>query len=202
MVAHPDEPYYRAQYWHWIEKILDSVSLPSSAVCLDLGCGQGRLTVPLAHRYDSGTVIGIDFSAEAINSAKRYASELEINNIDYRVGDIHEAVKGWPGASAHVVLMTEVTFFYPRWREDFAELERVLAPGGILVIAFRPQYYDALNLAKHRMWEQFDLLLNRRSGRLYGDTADFTWQKSAEVRALFAEETEMDLMELIGIGCC
>lgn len=202
MVADPDEPYYCEQYWYWIEKILDSVALPSSAVCMDLGCGQGRLTVPLARKFECGTVIGIDFSPEAINRARQYAGELGIRNIDYRVGDIHQVVRAWPGVSVHVILMTEVTFFYPRWRDDIAELQRILVPGGILGIAFRPQYYDALQLIKNRMWEQLDLLLNSRSGPLYGDTADFTWQKSAEVAALFTGEMEMDLMELIGIGCC
>ena len=202
MVAYADEPYYLAQYWYWIEKALDSVSLPNSSVCLDLGCGQGRLTMPLARKYNSGAVVGIDLSAQAIASAKKYAAELGITNVDYREGNIHQVVNAWPSTSVDVVLMTEVTLFYPRWREDLPELERILKPGGVLAIAFRPQYYDMLNIIKHRMWEQVDLLLNQRSGPLYSDRMEFTWQKSGEICRLFAEGVEMELMHLVGIGCC
>lgn len=202
MVAYPDEPYYRAQYWYWIEKALGSVQMPNSSVCLDLGCGQGRLTAPLAQKFNSGSAVGIDISATAIASAKKYADQLGIANVDYRVGNIHDVVREWPSTSVDLVLMTEVTFFYPRWREDLIELKRILKPGGLLGIAFRPQYYDMLNIIKHRTWEQVDLLLNERSGPLYGDGMEFTWQKSGEVRRLFDETLGMELMSLVGIGCC
>jgi SAM-dependent methyltransferase len=202
MVTYPDEPYYRAQYWYWIEKAVDSVSLADSSVCLDLGCGQGRLTAPIAQKFKSGSAVGIDFSATAIATAKKYADKLGIANVDYRVGNIHDVVRAWPSTSVDLVLMTEVTFFYPHWREDLIDLKRILKPGGLLGIAFRSQYYDMLNIIKHRMWDQVDLLLNERSGPLYGDTMDFTWQKSGEVSSLFGETLDMGLISLVGIGCC
>src|SRR5436305_54994 len=50
MAAAPDEAYYQSQYWHWIHQALDSQAINSDATCLDLGCGQGRLTIPLARK--------------------------------------------------------------------------------------------------------------------------------------------------------
>jgi ubiquinone/menaquinone biosynthesis C-methylase UbiE len=202
MVAYPDEPYYQRQYWYWIEKALDELANTQHPICLDLGCGQGRLTIPLTRKFPTASVIGFDFSEQAIAAARDYASALAVTNVEYRVADIHETVRTWPGNSAAVILMTEVTFFYPRWQEDLAELERILVEGGIMAVAFRPQYYDMLNIVRYRMWEKTDLLINQRLGPLYGNAMDFTWQKSGEIRRLFASRPQMEMLNLVGIGCC
>src|SRR5262245_10188136 len=60
MVANPDEAYYRDQYLHWIDQALGKVGMSLAPVCIDLGCGQGRLTLALADRFPRSEVLGID----------------------------------------------------------------------------------------------------------------------------------------------
>jgi len=46
MMRHPDEPYYDKQYMHWIRQTIGDGF--KDFVSLDLCCGQGRLTLPIA----------------------------------------------------------------------------------------------------------------------------------------------------------
>ena len=202
MARHPDESYYREQYWHWIARALERVGIGHAGNGLDLGCGQGRLTLELARWLSAGTVCGVDISAPAIEHAKRYAHEANVTNIDYRQGAIADIVREFPAAAFDVVLFTEVSFYYPAWREDLEYALRALRPGGVLLAAFRPLYYDALMLVKAGMFEQVDLLLQQRHGRLFGGNVTHTWQTAEEIRQLIATEFKMELLELVGIGCC
>lgn len=202
MAADPDESFYRAQYWHWISAALDQVGIAADARALDLGCGQGRLALPLARRLSSGQVIGVDMSAHAIEQARSYARQVGVNNVEYRTASIADTVRQHGGNSFDVVLLTEVTFYYHGWRDDMNGIERILKPGGILAVAFRPQYYDALSIVSGRMLEQVPMLLGRRSGRLFGGSVDFTWQTSEEAKRLFVEELRMEVLSIKGVGCC
>ncbi len=69
--------------------LLDGEDLKDRAV-LDVGCGAGRLTLPLALR--SRRVIGIDRDEEAIADARRRATASGVGNVEFRVADA-EAVE-------------------------------------------------------------------------------------------------------------
>lgn len=204
MYGDPDEKYYREQYWHWIARFLPEIHDPiRSVVAFDLGCGQGRLTTRLCdYLKKNGRVIGVDISRQAINLARKYSEEQKIENAEYRICTISEALSPAASGSVDIVVMTEVTFFHPDWRSDLEEVKRVLRPGGIACIGFRPQYYDALCIVRGGMLEQSHMLLEQRRGNLYGGNVEFTWQTSSEIRKLFMEELEMNLLALSGIGCC
>jgi SAM-dependent methyltransferase len=51
-----------------VEALVDALGLPRNAFVLDLGCGTGQLTVPLADRYDR--VIGADPSPDMLALAR------------------------------------------------------------------------------------------------------------------------------------
>src|SRR5712671_425909 len=72
MVKHPDESYYSKQYLHWILPELSSRYRDRNVQIVDLGCGQGRLSVPLAEwcAPGRGTVTGVDITPSAIALAK------------------------------------------------------------------------------------------------------------------------------------
>jgi hypothetical protein len=55
MVTAPDESYYAGQYWTFIRPHLDQLSGQIQAI--DLGCCQGRFTLPLAKLFPRGQVI-------------------------------------------------------------------------------------------------------------------------------------------------
>lgn len=200
MVAARNEPYYAEQYWRVMLPHLDK--LPRNAKALDLGCSQGRLTIRLGKLFTQGSVVGCDFSAEAIALARNYAAHDSTGNIDFRVQPIADCIGDLSKNSVDVILLTEVTFFYPKWKQDLPGIIRALKPGGILIISFRSQYFDALCLVRGRLWEGIDPVLQDREGAILGSSTIFTWQTSEEIRSLLVGGYGFELLDLRGIGVC
>ncbi len=95
---------------------------------LDAGCGSGHHLARVAERLSGGAGmpchgLGIDISKEAARSAARRRKGLA-----FAVADIW---REWPVRSGAVDLLISV--FAPK---NFAEMARVLAPGGLLAIAY------------------------------------------------------------------
>ncbi|SDS55522.1 methyltransferase domain-containing protein [Agrococcus carbonis] len=58
---------------------------------LDVGCGPGSITIDLARRVgDAGLVVGIDASAEVVETARAAAAEAGIVNAVFEVGDAYD----------------------------------------------------------------------------------------------------------------
>ena len=202
MVKEIDEPYYAKQYFHWILKAIKSEALPSDSICLDLGCGQGRLSFPLAKHFKTGKVFGVDFSSTAIETAKKYLLEEGLKNVEFSITPIEIAICDYKTDSFNVIIMNEVTFYYPAWRDLMENIKSILKPNGILFISFRSLYFNALILTKHKLLKNIDLLLNERTGNVFNDPTGFTWNKSSEIMDIITSEIGMDLLDLVGIGCC
>lgn len=58
---------------------------------LDLGCGRGRHSITLAKR--GYRITGVDLSEEAIKKARRLASEENLKNIRFLIGDMREPIE-------------------------------------------------------------------------------------------------------------
>ncbi|MCR6544839.1 class I SAM-dependent methyltransferase [Dehalobacterium formicoaceticum] len=62
--------------------------LNPDASVLDVGCGTGSYTTAIARKCKDA--IGLDFSPEMIEIAKRKAADERINNVEFRSADWHE----------------------------------------------------------------------------------------------------------------
>lgn len=98
-------------------------------VC-DLGCGPGHIA---AHLHSRGAdVCGVDLSAEMIRHARAATPEIPFEQGDMRdlsaVGD-----SAYGGAAALYSIVNIPSAEHPR---VFAEMHRVLAPGGWLLLSF------------------------------------------------------------------
>ena len=201
MVVELDEPYYADQYWTVIQPHLKK--LPNNSSTLDLGCGQGRLTMLLGELFKSGKVTACDLSKSAIGKAKSYASESKITNIDFRTQPISQLIAECENKYFDVILFTEVTFFYPQWGNNFQHIVKILKPGGILAVSFRSQYFNSLYLVKEQLWDKKDMLIKNREGNIFGDSSGiFTWQRSDEIKGFIGEHDELELLDFFGIGIC
>jgi ubiquinone/menaquinone biosynthesis C-methylase UbiE len=200
MVNAPDEAYYAEQYWRVIIPSLKDVH--EEAQCLDLGCSQGRFSLRMAKHFPQGKILACDFSESAILAARRNADDATLSNIEFRAESIRQMLRSCASESQHIVMMTEVTFFYPEWRAQMPEILRVLRPGGLLVMSFRSQYFDALCLARARLWHNADMLIDQRRGRLFDSQLEYSWQTSQEIRSLLIRDCGLDLLELFGVGVC
>jgi len=120
------EEVYREGLFDGEELVLDKYFLDEGATVLDLGCGAGRTTKPLAERgFD---VVGVDKSEEMVAAAREIHTEL-----DFRVGDA--TALSFPDESFDYVLFSNngIDCIYPESKRTQAlrEVRRVLRPGGL-----------------------------------------------------------------------
>lgn len=204
MLKNEDEQYYARQYWTIIEKHLDELGCKASGDYLDLGCGQGRLTIPLAQWSDSagGKVVGVDLSETAINQATKYVSQAGLNNAEFLVSDAGAYMESLQDNCLNGIFILEMLYFHPKFMDILRQSMRALKPGGLLVTSLRSQYFWLLDLVKMKTLDKVPMLLKERSGRLFGGDVWFNWNTSTEARSLFAQELGAEVIDLFGIGCC
>jgi ubiquinone/menaquinone biosynthesis C-methylase UbiE len=115
--------------------VIRMAKIKSGDKVLDVGCGSGNLTLT-AKRYagSSGSVHGIDASPEMIEVARKKAKQSGANAI-FDVGLIEKLP--FPEATFDVVISRLVIHHLPDdlKRQGFAEIFRVLKPGGIFFLA-------------------------------------------------------------------
>lgn len=103
-----------------VNGLIDALELPVGASAIDVGCGEGTLTARLfgARELDAA---GVDLSAKAIALAARGAPKM--------TWIIANADRALPFVSGSVALAVSIF-----GRRPVAELHRVLAPGGSLIV--------------------------------------------------------------------
>lgn len=109
-------------------------ALRAGEVVLDLGSGAG-IDVFVAAREvgDGGRVIGIDFTPEMIDKARSNAESIGASNVEFRLGDIEDMPID--DASVDVIISNCVLNLVPNKGRAFAEMYRVLKPGGRFAVS-------------------------------------------------------------------
>ena len=101
---------------------------------IDCGCGPlGALAVMAEMVGPQGRVVGIDFSEPAVQRARSIASTLGLDNVEVRVGDIHD-LDGQALGSAFDLAYTRL--FLVHQRDPAQTMQRIAAllrPGGWIV---------------------------------------------------------------------
>lgn len=120
-------------------KIIKLAQIKPGDKVLELGCGPGNLSRAIKKQVGPiGEVTGLDGAPEMIELARRKAAQREVE-VDFQVGLI-EALP-FAEQSFDVVLSRLVIHHLPGdlKRKGFAEMKRVLKPGGICLVAdFEP----------------------------------------------------------------
>ncbi|MFQ5702330.1 MAG: class I SAM-dependent methyltransferase [Acidobacteriota bacterium] len=109
----------------WNAEILSLLPDPIPSPVLDNGCGAGILLCDLAARCD--TVYGLDLSAEMLEQARHRAPE-----VDLREGDLENLP--YPDGFFATVVCRGSLHHVPSRQDAVAEINRVLSPGGMLVM--------------------------------------------------------------------
>jgi len=97
---------------------------------LEVSCGRGGGTAYVARTFAPRSLVGVDITARAIRFCQR---RYDIPGLTFQRGDA-EALP-FPDACFDVVLSVEASVTYANPPRFFAEVARVLRPGGELVFA-------------------------------------------------------------------
>ncbi|MFN2466723.1 MAG: methyltransferase domain-containing protein, partial [Gaiellaceae bacterium] len=108
--------------------------LEPGQVVLDLGCGAGTdLLIAAQMVGPEGHAIGVDMTPAMLDRARRSAREMGLDNVECHQSLIESLPL--PDATVDVVISNGVIDLVPDKDAVFAEIDRVLRPGGRLQIA-------------------------------------------------------------------
>jgi len=112
----------------------DLADLGEGESVIDLGSGSGMDVFFAAERVGpSGSVVGVDFTAEQLEKARRIAEDAGYSQVEFREGRIERLPA--EDASFDCAISNGVINLAPEKDPVFAEVARVLKPGGRLAIA-------------------------------------------------------------------
>jgi ubiquinone/menaquinone biosynthesis C-methylase UbiE len=97
---------------------------------IDLACGPGTFTRPLARRV--GRAVGVDLTPAMVQKARAEAARDGITNIEFVCGDVYSVP--FPGGVAGIVSCGYAFHHMTDPPRALAEMARVLKPGGRLAI--------------------------------------------------------------------
>ena len=115
-------------HWDAIEEIIQELCLPLGGVLVDLACGRGGYGIEVARRTGA-TLIGVDFSAVALEQARAIAARrLPVGQAEFRVATLTDT--GLAAAVADGVMCTDSVQFAEPPVAAMREIHRVLRPSG------------------------------------------------------------------------
>lgn len=108
--------------------------LPPGATVVDIGSGAGMDCLLAGIDVGpTGQVIGIDMTDEMLDRARRGAAQMGLSHVRFENGDMEQLP--FDGGSVDVVISNGVINLAPDKPAVFAEIQRVLRPGGRLQFA-------------------------------------------------------------------
>lgn len=115
-----------------LDEVVTALDLRAGRILVDLACGRGGYGLEIVRR--SGCrVVGVDFSAVAIEHARRRTRALGLaDRADFRVGEL--TASRLSTASVDAVLVVDSIQFAEPLPDALQECRRILRPGGRVVV--------------------------------------------------------------------
>ncbi len=119
----------------WTVSLLDVQ--PKDSI-LELGFGAGATIQQIATLATEGHVTGVDFSHTMVRAArKRNAAAVKAGRVELKYGDA--STLPFADSTFDKVVSIHSLYFWPDATKAFAEILRVLKPGGIVVLTLLPK---------------------------------------------------------------
>lgn len=110
--------------------------LRPGATILDLGCGIGRLTLPLAATFPAVSFVGLDLSPKMVTTARTSAKQHGQRNVRFLTGDGRTLPKTLPRLAGALSVLT-FQHIPAEAQEGYVKaLAAKLDPGGTLCLQF------------------------------------------------------------------
>ena len=114
--------------------------VPENAV--DLGCGGGRNAGELLKKFPKAHVTAIDYSGLSVEKAKAYnQAAIAEGRCTVRQGDVSDLCL--PSGAFDLATAFETVYFWPGLEKCFAQVAKVLRPGGVFLVCNESDGLDA-----------------------------------------------------------
>ncbi|NIM03962.1 methyltransferase domain-containing protein [bacterium] len=113
-------------------RFIDEINPPQHAKILDVGSGPGFLTLLLAKKNPTASVVGVDYSPTQVRAADRLRIRNQIHNCSFRQGDAMNLP--FRDASFDIIISVASIKHWPQGKRGLQEIRRVLAPNGCAFI--------------------------------------------------------------------
>ena len=113
---------------------LDLANVPAEGEIIDIGCGGGANLARLMDRSLHVNVTGVDYSAVSVEKTRRVNADAIAKG---RCKVLEASVASLPFKDDTFAMATafETVYFWPDIEKSFAEVRRILVPGGKILIA-------------------------------------------------------------------
>jgi SAM-dependent methyltransferase len=115
-----------------VELLHHDTAFAAGSSVLEVGCGVGAQTVPLATRSPGARFTSIDISAESLREAEPRTRAAGLRNVEYQQADIFTLP--FPAASFDHVFVCFVLEHLARPAEALTILKTLLRPGGTITV--------------------------------------------------------------------
>ena len=126
----PAEAYWNSLFD--ISAIVDWLAISKNAAIVEVGCGYGSFTVPVAQRT-SGKVYAFDIDVEMLSATQHNVQTAGLKNVELQHRDVLDAGTGLAAESVDLVLLFNILHFSER-RIFLAEAARILRKGGVVAV--------------------------------------------------------------------
>ncbi len=119
---------------------------------VEIGCGGGRNAGELLKKYPGAYVTAIDYSEVSVVKATTYNSEaIKAGRCKVQQGDVSNLTLS--ADSYDLATAFETIYFWPGLEKCFAEVAKVLKPGGLFMIVNESDGTDEMSLKYEKIIE-------------------------------------------------
>lgn len=125
------------------EHMAASLGLRGDEHVLDVACGTGHASLAIAKKMKRGRVTAVDFSPGMLDQARKKASALNVNNVEFLERDMQNL--GFPAGLFDIAVCAFGIFFVEDMDAQLSHIVSAVRPGGrIMITCFEESYFYPL----------------------------------------------------------
>lgn len=119
---------------------------------LEIGCGGGRNAGALLDKYTDARITAIDYSVISVEKAKEHnKAMIDAGRCTVKQGDV--SALDLPEETYDLATAFETIYFWPGLEKCFAQVAKVLKPGGVFMIVNESDGHDEASLKFEKIIE-------------------------------------------------
>lgn len=116
-----------------LKLLIDMIEPSNKNKILDLGTGSGYIAFPLAQKYKTSTIVGLDIVTETLIRNTKRAEKHGLNNLQFVSYDGNTVP--FSDNSFDIIIVRYALHHFPNIIQSFEDMFRILKPNGKLILS-------------------------------------------------------------------